>query len=203
VAALAARAGIPEPPVHEWRLGERNRRARAALVGAGATRRILLSDRLLADYTDDEIEIVLAHEIAHHVHRDVRKALAAEFALLSACLLTASAVLHTWWRSFGLQSPADVAGAPILLLVAGGVTLAATPLMNVLSRRHERDADAYALELASRPDAFITAMRRMAAQNLADEAPSRVAFWMCHTHPLVEDRIAAARARLSGLGISE
>jgi STE24 endopeptidase len=200
LAALANRAGIPLPVVHEWHLGDRGRRARAAVVGAGATRRILLSDRLLADYSDDEIEIVLAHEIGHHVHGDVRKALAADFVLLAACFLTSSVVLNGWWASFGLDAPSDIAGAPILLLVSGGVTLIATPILNVLSRRNERRADAYALQLASKPGAFITAMRRMAAQNLADDAPSRAAFWMCHTHPLVEERIAAARVWIGSAG---
>ena len=68
--------------VYEWGLGAKTRRANAALVGAGATRRILLSDTLLAEYTDDEIEVILAHELAHHVHRDIPTALAIEAALL-------------------------------------------------------------------------------------------------------------------------
>ena len=61
--ALSARAGVPVIDVHELPLGERSRRASAALVGAGSTRRILLSDTLLADYSDDEIEVVMAHEM--------------------------------------------------------------------------------------------------------------------------------------------
>jgi STE24 endopeptidase len=195
LAALSARAGMPVPGVHEWRIGGKSRRASAALVGAGLTRRILVSDTLLADYSDDEIEVVLAHEIGHHVHRDVMKGLWAEFLLMAACCLAAAVALNVLWKPLGLWSPSDPAGAPLLLLAAGAVALAATPLLNALSRRNERRADEYALDLCSRPDAFISAMRRMAAQNLADESPSRTAFLMFHTHPLVEDRIARARRR--------
>ena len=195
LAMLAARAGIQAPSVQAWRIGSRSRKAIAALVGAGVTRRILLSDTLLSDYSDDEIEAVLAHEIGHHVHRDVAKGLAAEFLLTAACCAASAVALDVFWKPIGLSSPADPAGAPLLLLVAGAVTLAATPVLNAVSRRNERRADEYAVDLCSRPDAFVSAMRRMAAQNLAEESPSRAAFLMFHTHPLVEERIALARDR--------
>ena len=79
---LSLRAGVPVLGVHELPLGERTRRASAALVGAGSTRRILLSDTLLSNYSDDEIEVVMAHEIGHHVHRHLLKATIAEIVLL-------------------------------------------------------------------------------------------------------------------------
>ncbi|HXG55908.1 MAG TPA: M48 family metalloprotease, partial [Vicinamibacterales bacterium] len=78
--ALSRKAGVPVLGVYEWDLGAKTRRANAALVGAGSTRRILLSDTLLAEYTDDEIEVILAHEMAHHVHHDIAKGIAFETA---------------------------------------------------------------------------------------------------------------------------
>ena len=69
--SLSERAGVPVLGVYEWGLGEKTRRANAALVGTGGTRRIIVSDTLLAEYSDDEIEVILAHELAHHVHRDI------------------------------------------------------------------------------------------------------------------------------------
>ena len=81
------RAGVPVLGVYEWGLGEKTRRANAALVGTGRTRRIIVSDTLLAEYSDDEIEVILAHELAHHVHRDILTALIAESALLLGCVL--------------------------------------------------------------------------------------------------------------------
>ena len=67
----------------EWQLSDRTRKANAALAGLGRTRRILLSDTLLADHSDDEIEVILAHELAHHVHRDIWSGLALESVLIA------------------------------------------------------------------------------------------------------------------------
>lgn len=190
---LSARAGVRVLGVYEWALGAKTRRASAALVGAGWTRRILLSDTLLADYADDEIEVILAHEMGHHAHRDVLKGLAAELAVLLVCLAAGAVALRLWWAPLGLTSPADVAGLPLLVLAAGAVSFALTPALNALSRHNERCADRFALELTAGQDAFVGAMRRMAAQNLAEEHPSRAVYWLFHTHPTVEERIAASQ----------
>jgi STE24 endopeptidase len=187
--SLSKRAGVPVLGVFEWGLGAKTKRANAALVGFGATRRILLSDTLLAEYTADEIEVILAHELGHHVHYDIPKGLAMEFALLLASFYTAS-------RAFtvvGIGGPADTAGLPILLLSLGAVSLLATPMLHAVSRLNERRADRFALALTAGHDAFISAMRRLGSQNLIEEKPSRGTVWFFHTHPPVEDRIAAAR----------
>jgi STE24 endopeptidase len=192
--SLSERAGVPVLGVYEWSLGDKTRKANAALVGTGATRRIIVSDTLLAEYSDDEIEVILAHEIAHHVHRDMLTGLAAEAMLLVVAFLVAAIALAVGWAPLGLGGPADVAGLPVLLLSAGAVSLAATPLTNAFSRRNERRADRYALALTRQPAAFISAMRRLAAQNLAEERPSRAVLWFFHTHPPIDQRIEAARS---------
>ena len=189
---LARRAGVGVLGVHECGIGEDTARASAALVGAGRMRRILLSEALLTEYSDDEIEVVLAHEMGHHVHRDILQGLLARGGVLLAACLVAAAALNASWRGLGLDSTADVAGLPLILLVIGAVALAAAPALNALSRVHERRADRFALNLVSRPDAFVGAVRRMAARNLAEERPSRAALWLFHTHPSIEDRIRAA-----------
>jgi STE24 endopeptidase len=194
---LSKKAGIPVLSVHEFPLGERTRRASAALVGAGTARRILLSDTLLANYSDDEIEVVLAHEMGHHVHRHLLKAGVVEVFLLLAGFRLAAAALESSWRWLGLTSPADPAGMPLVVLSVGSVLVAATPLMNAWSRAHERRADRFALETASEPAAFIQAVRRMSAHNLAEDRPSSAAFLWFHTHPTAEERIAAAREVLA------
>lgn len=192
--SLSRRAGVPVLGVYEWGLGEKTRRANAALVGTGATRRIIVSDTLLAEYSEDEIEVILAHELAHHVHRDILTALVVESALLLAAFCAAAAALSGLSQEIGLRSAADVAGLPLLLLAGGATTVAATPVLNALSRRNERRADRYALSLTRQPGAFISAMKRLAAQNLAEERPSRAVLWLFHTHPPVEQRIDAAKA---------
>ena len=76
--ALATRARTDVVGVFEWVLSGHTRKANAALAGMGRTRRILLSDTLLADYSEDEIEVILAHELAHHVHRDLWRGIAVQ-----------------------------------------------------------------------------------------------------------------------------
>jgi Zn-dependent protease with chaperone function len=191
--ALSHRAGVRVLGVYEWGLGAKTRRANAALVGSGRTRRVLVSDTLLAEYSDDEIEVILAHELGHHAHRDMLKALLVEAALIVSALGLSALALHLLWRPLALVRPSDVAGLPLLILAAGALMLCATPILNLLSRHHERRADHYALELTARPAAFVSAMRRLGTQNLAETNPSRLALWLFHSHPPVEQRISAAR----------
>lgn len=192
--ALAERAGARVLGVFEWRLGDRTRKANAALTGIGRTRRILISDTLLAEHSDDEIEVILAHELAHHVYRDIWSGIALEAALILAGFAVADALLTRVGGSLGLSGKADIAGLPLLLLAAGGVSLLLMPVFNLLSRAHERRADRYALEMTRNADAFVTAMKRLAAQNLAEERPSRMVEVLFYTHPPTGARIAAAHA---------
>ena len=191
--SLADRAGANVLGVFEWRLSDRTRKANAALAGIGRTRRILVSDTLLADHSDDEIEVILAHELAHHVHHDIWTSIVLEAVLVALGFYLADAALTAFGADLGLQGKADPAGLPLLALSAGAVSLALMPVANALSRAHERRADRYALNLTRNPNAFIAAMRRLAQQNLAEEAPSRVVQVLFATHPPTSDRIAAAR----------
>ena len=191
---LAARAGAPVTEVFEWRLSGRTRKANAALAGLGRTRRILLSDTLLADHSDDEIEVILAHELGHQVHHDVWKGVAFQGALLTLGAWLADRVLTAAVGSFGIVSKADLAAMPLLAVAMGAVALLLVPVANAWSRAHERRADRFALDLTANAAAFITAMRRLAAQNLAEDRPSRVVELLFYTHPPVSARIAAAQA---------
>ncbi len=191
---LAARCGTRVVGVYEWALGDKSSRANAALTGLGATRRILVSDTMLADYSDDEIEVVLAHELGHHVHHDLWRGIALEAGLIVLGCAVTDWVLRVLGPRVGVAVPSDLAGLPLLALTAGGVSLLLTPLGLALSRRHERRADRFALQVTSNPAAFISAMKRLGAQNLAEEDPSRRVQWLVHSHPPLGERLAAARA---------
>jgi STE24 endopeptidase len=195
---LARRAGTRVLGVYEWKLGDKSRAANAALVGLGGTRRIVISDTLLSEYSDEEIEVVLAHELAHHVHGDIRSMILADAVVTLVTLLACHAALVLAGPLVGLRSRDDLAGLPLLLLVAGVVSLLTVPFVNAWSRRHERRADQYALDLTANPEAFISAMKRLGAQNLADEYPSRLVEWLFHSHPPLPRRIQAAREWVPG-----
>ena len=193
LAALVERAGARVMGVFEIRLGDRTRKANAALTGIGRTRRILLSDTLLADHSDDEIEVILAHELAHHVHRDIWSGIAVETGLMTLGFFLADRAIDAAVGRFGIADKADPAAIPLLVLAGGAVSLALLPLANALSRAHERRADRYALEMTKNAAAFVSAMKRLGAQNLAEERPSRLVEWLFYTHPPVAARIEYAQ----------
>jgi len=195
--ALSRRAGVQVLDACEWQLSDRTKKANAALTGLGRTRRILVSDTLLAHHTDDEIEVILAHEIGHHVRGDIWKGIALESAAALAGFFLIGRVLERAWQPLGWQGVADPAGLPVVVLTAGVLSLALLPLTNAVSRWRERAADRFAWELTGNPRAFASAIERLASQNLAERRPSRLALWLFHTHPPVDERIAAARASAS------
>jgi len=191
---MSRRVGVPVLGAFEWGLGEKTTRANAALVGVGRTRRILVSDTLLKDYSDAEIEVILAHELAHHLHHDIWTGLGLETAIVLAALYAANGVVAAFGWRFGVAGVADLAAVPLMILSGGAVSLLLTPFANAWSRRNERRADRFALTLTGRPAPFITAMRRLGEQNLAEGRPSAPVLWFFHTHPTIDERIQAARS---------
>ena len=196
--ALANRAGARVLGIFEWRLGDRTRKANAALTGIGRTRRIILSDTLLADHSDDEIEVILAHELAHHVHGDIWRGIALEIGLFTLGFYLADLALGAAVGRFGITAKWDPAALPLLVLAGGLVSIALKPFANALSRAHERRADRYALEMTGNAPAFTSAMKRLGAQNLAEERPSRLVQWLFYTHPPVSARIEFAQGWVEG-----
>jgi STE24 endopeptidase len=191
---LAERAGARVVGAYEWGMGAKTKKANAALAGLGRTRRILVSDTMLAEYSEEEIEVVLAHELAHHVHGDIWKGILFESALVVGGFYTASRLLAAAGAWFGLRGADDIAGLPLLLLSAGAVSVAMVPLAYAMTRTFERRADRFALRLTRNPRAFVSAMRRLSAQNLADENPSKIVEWLFYSHPPIRERIAAAES---------
>ena len=191
---LATNARTSVNGVFEWVLSSHTRKANAALAGMGRTRRILLSDTLLADYSEDEIEVILAHELAHHVHRDLWRGIAVQTAALAGGFWMASVLLGALAEPLGLRGLSDPAGLPLLLLIGGVWSFAILPLANAVSRAQERAADRYALQATRNVDAFVTAMKRLSQQNLAEEYPSPIVRWLFYSHPPIRERIDAARA---------
>jgi STE24 endopeptidase len=186
---LGARAGA-SLDVYEWRGGDDSRRAHAALGGVGRTRRVILSDTLLESLTVDEIEVVVAHELAHHVHGDVWVASFWRLVVLLAGGAAASAALSaTPWVP--ATPPGHLAALPLVAGMLWLVSALLAPIGYAISRAQERRADRFAIATTGNREAFLTSMRRLAASNLAEERPSRLAR-LFSSHPSIRDRMAAA-----------
>jgi STE24 endopeptidase len=192
--ALAARIGVGAAEIEVADFSRKGRTANAGVVGLGRTRRILVSDTLLSGFAPDEVEVILAHELAHHARGHLAQALGLQVLLFGVVFALAHLALGPLVPALGLAGPADPAGVPLLVLVLSGLGLAVTPVAAAWSRRLEREADADALEVTRAPGAFVAAMERLGQLNLAERRPSRLKELLFATHPSLEERIARARA---------
>jgi STE24 endopeptidase len=191
--ALADRAGVVVTGIWVVDQSRKSRTANAAVTGLGRTRRILLFDTLLNEFAPDEIEAVVAHELAHQLHGDIRRGLLVQGALTLVTFWVADQALHQGVRLLALEGPADPAGLPFFGLVLMAVGLVALPTANAWSRRVERGADRFALETIPDSGAFIGAMERLAGLNLAERDPHPLEEFFFYSHPSIGRRIARAR----------
>lgn len=192
--SLSERAGTRVRGVYKWHLSEKSKKANAALTGLGATRRIILADTLLDNYSDDEIEAVLAHELGHHVHKHILKAI-----LVQACITLFGFWLANEVLRYAVEQRdmfagmADFANLPLLVLVSTVLSFLLMPAMNAYSRFNERQADRYCFQSVASVEPFISSMNKLADQNLAEKVPSRWIEWLFHSHPAISRRVAAAQ----------
>jgi STE24 endopeptidase len=196
---LGERAGTRVRGVYEWKLSEKSKKANAALTGMGSTRRIILSDTLLENYNDDEIEAVLAHELGHHVHRHILKGIFMQAAITFLGFWLTNQVLRyaierkDWFPALDPRLY-DFANLPLIILVVTILSLLLMPALNAISRRHEREADRYAWENIPHIEPFISSMQKLADQNLAERTPSPWIEALFHSHPSIGKRVSAAEA---------
>jgi STE24 endopeptidase len=191
--SLSERAGTAVRGVFTFDMSRRTRAANAALTGLGHSRRIILGDTMLENFSTDEIESVLAHELAHHAHRDIPLGIAIQVPLTFTYFFLVDRVLNWGIARFGLQGLADPASLPLIALTFGALGLISMPLLNAWSRWRERMADDYALKMSGKPDAFASAMTRLANQNLADADPEDWVVFLLYSHPPLRQRIEHAR----------
>src|SRR5216683_6960900 len=192
---LGERAGTRVRGVYKWHLSEKSKKANAALTGLGATRRIILADTLLDSYSDDEIEAVLAHELGHHVHKHILKSIFVQAGITLFGFGLANNVLsYAVYRRNMFETMHDFANLPLLILVSTVLSFLLMPALNAYSRFNERQADRYCFQSVASIEPFISAMNKLAEQNLAEKTPSRWVEWFLHSHPAIVKRVAAAEA---------
>ena len=193
--ALCRRVGVAAVGVFRFNLGAETRKANAALAGLGKTRRVLLADTLLEEFPPEEIEGVLAHELAHHHYRHITKVLALSAIGSWVAFGLTDLAGRRWAAALGLRGLDDLAGFPVLLLWFSALGLASLPLQNGLSRHFEWQADRFAVEVTGRPGAFAAALRRLARLNLADPNPPRWIEFVFYDHPRISERIRVAEGK--------
>ncbi len=190
---LAKRAQTQIVGVFTMDLSSKGTTANAMLAGLGKTRSIILSDTLLQQYTAEEIEVILAHELGHHIHRDIPKLIAVQAVVVLLAFYLSDLVLRASLVPLGFQRIADVAAFPVLFLSLAAFGLIVTPFINAYSRYVETSADEAALELTDKPQAFVTAMTKLTDQNLNVADPSRWVELLFYDHPPYNKRVDLAQ----------
>ena len=172
----------------EAELSKNTKKANAAFTGLGKTKRIILGDTLLDNYTEDEIETVLAHEFGHYKHKHIIKNLFIG-TLSSFVTFFAIASLYeislTW---FEFKEITQVSALPILSVWAMLIGLLTTPIGNIISRKFEYEADEYAIKTTNKSEAFINTLEKLNDQNLGDKEPHPFVEWFFYSHPSVAKR---------------
>jgi len=190
---LARRARVPVTSIEEWRVGD-DATPTALVAGIGRSRRVLIATPLLRDWSEDEVAVVVAHELAHHANGDLGRSAIVDAGVVVVALGLAHLAVVAAAPWIQVSGPGDLAAVPLLVLIAGTIWIAATPLRHALSRRDERRADTYALALTGAADAFTAAIRRLGERHLAEERPSALTRLLYYRHPSVAERLALAEA---------
>ena len=195
IARLAEGTGLSIEGVYRMCLSDETVKANAMLAGLGHTRRVLLGDTLLQGFVPDEIEVIFAHEIGHHVFHHIHKIILAGLLYSAAGFWVCDRLLMAWVAHHGApfdyaQLPVDT--LPLLLLILTVFSMLSQPLQNAVSRRFERQSDAYALERTGLKDAYLSAFRKLARLNKDDPSPHWLDVLLFHGHPPIAERLAMA-----------
>jgi STE24 endopeptidase len=181
--ALAQRAAVPIRDVLVEDTSRRTRKANAYVSGLGRTRRLVVSDTLLEQAPPTEVRLVVAHELGHQRKQHVLGGTA----LAMTGAIAATVVL---WALLGTRV-ADPQRVPLMLLLGLAFSLSSLPALATISRRWERQADRYSLELTGDHAAYAATFRRLARTNLSDLDPPRLLYLLLFTHPTPPERLAA------------
>jgi STE24 endopeptidase len=192
---LADGTGLTIEGVYRMDMSRETVKANAMLAGMGRTRRVIMGDTLLDGFSPDEIDVIFAHEIGHHVHRHIPKLIGAGIAFMLAGFWACDFVLRLWMQqTIGIvdYGSLPVSSLPVLLLALTGFSLLLEPVQNVLSRRYERQCDRYAIQRTGLREAYLSAFRKLAVLNKDDPCPNPVAVFLFHSHPPIAERLAMA-----------
>jgi len=189
---LFRKCGLPVQNVYALNLSSKTKKANAFICGLGKSRRVVLGDTLISDFSISEIEAVLAHEIGHYKNRDILKLIFSNALLTFVAFFLIDKFLKGTLPLFGLSRLEDIAFFPMVALAFLVFGFCAMPLLNAYSRKLEIEADRYSLEITQNPTDFIGMMYKLGNMNLAEFEPSLVHEILFYDHPPIGKRIKFA-----------
>lgn len=190
ITELCEKAGVRIEGVFSFNMSKNTKKANAGFTGIGKAKRIIIGDTLLKNFTEDEIETVFAHELGHYTHKHILIGIGVGVISTFVGLFVTAQLYAVSLSWFGFSSITELAALPLLGLWLSIFGLVTSPLGNMLSRKHERDADRYAVRTTGKKAPFVSALRKLAETNLADPQPHPVVEFLFYSHPSIARRIA-------------
>ena len=191
IESLAFNAGIKIENLYKFDMSKNTKKANAAFTGLGKTKRIILGDTLIDNYSNEEIETVIAHELGHFKKKHIIKNIVIGTVTSFLTLFVIAYLYQNSLGWFGFSSITKVAALPLLALWSMLIGVIQSPLGNILSRKFEYEADEYAVNETGKPEAFIKTLEKLTDQNLGDKEPHPFVEWFFYSHPSIKNRINA------------
>ncbi|MDZ7766585.1 MAG: M48 family metallopeptidase [Melioribacteraceae bacterium] len=191
IVRLAKEVGMKVENVFSFNMSKNTKKANAAFTGLGKTKRIILGDTLLDNFSKEEIETVIAHELGHYKYKHIVKniIIGTVFSFLTLFLIATLYEVSLSW--FGFESITKIAALPILSLWGMLIGLIQSPIGNIISRKYEYQADEYAVKATDNPEIFKNTLTKLNEQNLGDDTPHPFVEWFFYSHPSIKNRVKA------------
>ena len=192
IADLACRCAVKLVDVSEINFSKKTKKANAALIGQGSTKRVILADTLTNNFNIDEIEVVLAHEFGHYVHKHTKKLIIFSSIVTFLGFYGLFLIIDKMANIMSISSINNYSLLPLILLVSGVFEFCVMPIQNLYSRILEKQADTFALDMTKKPSSFVAAMNKLAEMNLAEIDPPFLKKILFYSHPPIVERIKMA-----------
>jgi len=192
IGTLMEKVGLRAKGVFRMDAGKRSKHTNAYFTGIGRSKRIVLFDTLLASHTEEEILAILAHEVGHWKKKHTLKQIVL-LELLSLAVFYVVAKFLDWrllYQTFGFQESIPYVGLFLIGALISPLGYFAQPIESAISRRFEREADDFGLDLMRTAEPMRSALKRLAVDNLANLAPHSLYAWFYYSHPPLLERIS-------------
>lgn len=195
--SLSHRANVDVEDIFTMDMSKQTKKANAMFTGLGNTKRIVLGDNLVDEFTTDEVEAVIAHEMGHNLLYHIWQGII--FSSIMAAIgffiihLTGPRIITRFRNRLKIDNMADVASLPLIFLIFTIYGIITMPITPAFSRNMERQADKFALDMTHNKEAFVSTMNKLAYMNLADPNPSPIIEFLLYDHPSISKRIKFAQ----------
>ncbi len=188
IVSLAEESGLKVENIYTFDMSKNTKKANAAFTGLGKTKRIILGDTLINNFSDEEILTVIAHELGHYKKKHIIKNLF--FSTVSSFLIffLIDLLYRTSLTSFGYSHLYDIPALPLIAIWGIIIGFFTTPLTNALSRKYEFEADEYSVRVTNTPEVFVNTLYKLNAQNLGDDSPNKFVEVYFYSHPSIRRR---------------